>query len=64
MSGAGGNTTEGTEVERLAQEGRQRIVDGVVDAWGKHRPEGPRKTLTEAQRRAYDRALAGEGEKR
>jgi hypothetical protein len=44
-------------VERLAQEGRQRIVDGVVDEWGKHRPDGPRKRLTDAQWRAYVLAL-------
>ncbi len=46
-----------TETERLAQEARQRIVEGIVDAWGRHRPDGPRKVLTAAQRRAYEQAL-------
>jgi hypothetical protein len=46
-----------TVVERLAQEARQRIVDGVVDEWGKHCPDGPRKRLTDAQWRAYVLAL-------
>jgi hypothetical protein len=44
-------------IERFAQEGRQRIVDGIVDAYGCHRPEGPRMKLTVAQQRAYDLAL-------
>ena len=47
-----------TEVERFAQESRQRIVDGVVDEWGKDCPEGPRKKLTEAQWRAYDSVVS------
>lgn len=44
-------------VEAMAQRGRQRIVDGLVDLWGKHCPDGPRQKLTPAQRRAYRVAL-------
>jgi hypothetical protein len=47
-------TPHHSAIELMAQASRQRVLDGVVDAWGKHRPEGPRKQLTEAQRRAYD----------
>ncbi len=46
-------------VERLAQAARQRIVDGVVDEWGRHRPDGPRMLLTEPQQRAYNLAVRG-----
>ncbi len=41
-------------IDQLAHEGRQRIIDGVVDAWGKHNPDGPRKQLTDAQRHAHE----------
>ena len=44
-------------VEAMAQRGRQRIVDGLVDEWGKHCPDGPRQKLRPAQLRAYRRAL-------
>jgi hypothetical protein len=44
-------------VEAMAQRGRQRIVDGIVDLWGKHCPDGPRRKLTPAQLRAYRLAL-------
>lgn len=44
----------GQLVARLAHEGRQRILDGVVDATGRHRAEGPRKQLTPAQERAHE----------
>lgn len=48
-----------TILDRLAQQGRQRIIDGMVDEWGKHSPVGPRKKLTPAQQRAYDLAVRG-----
>lgn len=41
-------------IDHLAQAGRQRVLDGVVDAWGKHNPDGPRKQLGAGQRRAYE----------
>lgn len=45
-------------VERLAHEGRQRILDGLVDERGYTNPVGPRKQLTAAQARAHaDMAL-------
>lgn len=47
-------------MERLAQAARERVANGEVDAWGRHRPDGPRKQLTPAQLRAWGRAR-GEG---
>jgi hypothetical protein len=41
-------------IDHLAQAARQRVLDGKVDAWGRENPDGPRLTLTDAQRRAYD----------
>ena len=29
-------------VEAMAQRGRQHIVDGIVNIWGQHCPDGPR----------------------
>lgn len=51
-------------VEAMAQRGRQRIVDGIVDLWGKHCPDGPRQKLKPRQLRAYrlaQRAAKHEG---
>lgn len=48
-----------TVIDRLAHAGRQRIIDGIVDAWGRHRPEGPRKQLTPAQERAHEMFAEG-----
>lgn len=42
-------------IEEAAQRARQRVIDGLVDAWGRVRPDGPRAPpLTPAQQRAYD----------
>jgi hypothetical protein len=43
-----------TVLDHLAQASRQRVLDGLVDASGKAKPDGPRLTLSDAQRRAYD----------
>lgn len=39
-------------IERLAQAGRVRIARGLINEWGRECSEGPRKQLTDAQRRA------------
>lgn len=44
-----------TDIEQLAHEARQRILDGLVDETGRQRPDGPRKQLTPAQHDAHHR---------
>lgn len=50
-----------TEVDHLAQKSYDRIAAGLVDEWGRERPDGPRKQLTPAQQRAYDLVRGCEG---
>lgn len=44
-----------SDVELLAQDARQLILDGLIDETGRQRVEGPRKQLTDAQLDAYQR---------
>lgn len=58
-----------TEVERALLRAYERAAAGLVAASGRIRPDGPRKRLTEAQRRewrrlrllAFERELAEAG---
>jgi hypothetical protein len=46
-------------MEAMAQDARQRVIDGKVDASGRENPDGPRaEPLTEAQWLAYRLYLA------